>query len=108
VTGAIGDGTNPADISIAGGGELNLAGSNTYRGTTYVNQGMVTIRNDTALGNGSIAQVQTITLTGAVAGTTQLALSFKGDTTATIGYTGTVADVGNIQNALNALHSIGG
>ena len=61
-SGDIGDGTYPTDITIAGGGELALAGTNTYRGTTYLNQGILTISNATALGGTGIAQVQTLAL----------------------------------------------
>ncbi len=112
VTGVIADGTLPADISIQGGGELNLTGSNTYHGTTTVSQGILTIENPTALGSGPTAQVQTISLPGAAVGGTQYRLSFNGYTTpvaSPIIYTGSVlADEASIQAALDALPSISG
>ena len=105
-TGAVGDGTIPSDISIAGGGELNLAGTNTYRGTTYLDQGILTIQNSKSLGNGITSQVQTITLNGATPSVTQFRLRFNGFETAPITYTNTLADVTNIQIAVNALNSV--
>lgn len=111
VTGSIGDGAdvgaNPADITIAGGGELNLAGSNDYRGTTYLNQGILTIQNPQALGQGPQDQVQVLRLAGANPGVTEFTLSFNGYTTPTITYTHTAADANVMEAALNALPSIG-
>ncbi len=107
VTGSIGNGAIPADISVNGGGELNLAGANTFTGTMYVNQGILTLENSQALGTVITPQVQTITLNGAALNTTSFNLSFNGYTTSTpIPYTGT--DTANILAALNALPSIGG
>ena len=112
VTGVIDDGSAaspapaPADLTVAGGGELLLAGANTYRGTTYINQGIVTIANPLALGAGAIPEVQTLALAGA--GTTTFTLSFNGAVTPTILYTGTVSDLATISNALNNLATIKG
>ena len=110
VAGVIGDGANPADISLSGGGELSLAGSNTYHGTTYVNQGILTIQNAKALGSGPTAQVQTVTLSAAtiLPTPTRFTLSFNGHATSALTYTGTPADAVMLQNALDALPSIGG
>ena len=110
VAGSIGDGAYPTDISVIGGGELNLAGANTYRGTTFVNQGILTIQNTQALGGGPISQVQTLTL--GTAGSpmsigTQYTLSFNGYTTPVLTYTESINDVTVVTNALNALSSIG-
>lgn len=41
-----------SDLTKIGIGELALAGSNTYRGVTYVNEGIVTVQNGLALGAG--------------------------------------------------------
>jgi len=54
----------PADVTIGGGGELNLAGANTYRGTTYLDEGILTIANATSLGQGAISEQQNLTVTG--------------------------------------------
>ena len=94
----------PADLTLTGGGELDLQGSNTYRGTTYVNQGVLSVLNSQALGGTGIAQVDTLTLTSPVANSTQFNLTVNGLTTATpITYTGTSADAAAIQAALTGL-----
>ena len=40
-----------SDLTFSGGGELDLVGSNTYRGSTYVNQGVLLVENSQALGH---------------------------------------------------------
>jgi autotransporter-associated beta strand protein len=54
VFGVIDDQTNAAvtgsDITLSGGGELTLLGANTYRGTTFVKQGVLTVANSQGLG----------------------------------------------------------
>ena len=88
---------------------LELAGANTYRGTTYVNQGVLVVANSQALGGTGNAEVQTVTLSGATAGTTKFTLTFNGQTTTQITYSGVAAtDAAAIQSALNALSTIGG
>src|SRR5205823_3820582 len=80
-----------------------------YRGTTFINQGVLTIQNGQALGAGGTPEVQTVTLTGATAGSTFFTLTFNGQTTQPIAYSGTAAaDTAAIQAALNALTSVGG
>ncbi|MBI2808901.1 MAG: Ig-like domain repeat protein [Planctomycetes bacterium] len=101
--GAVGDGIFPADISITGGGELVLGGVNTYRGTTYINQGNLTISNSRALGSSSTAEIQTLELNNP--GTT-FTLSFKGHVTPTLTYNANGSDLTNIAAALNDLPSI--
>ncbi|MBM3994532.1 MAG: hypothetical protein FJ303_10335, partial [Planctomycetes bacterium] len=106
VTGAITDPTNPTtagtDLIMDGGGSLFLSGTNTYRGTTLVNQGTLTIQNGAALGGPGIAGQQQIALVGAVAGSTQFRLSYAGGTqTSAITYTGTPADAATIQTRLS-------
>ncbi len=97
-----------SDLTLTGGGELDLAGANTYRGTTYVNQGVLTLQNGQALGGGAIAEQQSVTLTGAGMGTT-LTLTFNGQTTAAVPITGTAGtDTAALQMALNGLSTIGG
>src|SRR5207253_1821673 len=54
------------------------------------------------------AQVQTVSLTGAIAGTTQFNLTYNGVTTPAITYTGTAADAATVMAKLNALATIGG
>ncbi|MCS7271227.1 MAG: hypothetical protein NZ703_09085, partial [Gemmataceae bacterium] len=101
---------NPSGSSLSVGlpgtgntGELVLAGDNTYRGTTYVRQGILTITNSKALGGIGASEVQTVTLGGSSSGTFQL--SFGGYTTPALPATATAVQV---QTALNALPSIGG
>ena len=95
---------------VIGGGELGVTGNNTYRGTTVVSQGVLTLGNDGALGTAVTSQVQTITLgaaSAALPNPTTFTLSFGGFTTPVIRYTGLPlgvnGDVAAIQNALNAL-----
>ncbi|MDW8244843.1 MAG: hypothetical protein RMJ88_16695, partial [Thermogemmata sp.] len=102
--------SNPSGSSLSVGlpgtgntGELVLAGDNTYRGTTYVRQGILTITNSKALGGIGASEVQTVTLGGSSSGTFQL--SFGGYTTPALPATATAVQV---QSALNALPSIGG
>ena len=77
--------------------ELNLLGASTYRGTTFIDQGIVTIGTSAALGTAGSAPIQTVKLTGATAGSTTFQLTFNGATTAPIIYTGNAAtDAANI------------
>ena len=107
-----GDGTGSAlaggsDLCIAGGGELVLNGANSYRGTTYVNQGTITVGNSSALGVSGNSATQSIALTNAIAGHTEFKLAFGAASTADLLYTGTAADAVNIQTALGNLAGIG-
>jgi autotransporter-associated beta strand protein len=96
-----------SDLTVLGGGELGLAGSNTYRGVTNVQAGIVTLQDGQALGGVPISAVQILTLSNVVAGTSQFTLSFgNSPPTAPITYTGGIVDASNIQDALNALPSI--
>ena len=98
----------PADLTVAGGGELVLNGADTYRGTTYVNQGTLTVANSLALGATGSSAAQTITLTNPIAGNTYFKLAFNGATTAaSIPYLGTSADAADIQAALTSLSTVG-
>jgi autotransporter-associated beta strand protein len=112
ITGRIDDTPNPApsgsnlSVGLIGSGntgELVLAGGNTYRGTTYVRQGVLTIAHSQALGGIGASEVQTVTLGGSTSGT--FTLSFDGHTTPALPASATAAQV---QAALNALPSIGG
>jgi autotransporter-associated beta strand protein len=102
--------TSPSGSSLTVGlagsgntGELVLAGANTYRGTTTVNQGILTVTNNQALGGIGGAEVQTVTVGGATTGT--FTLTFDGKTTGPIAATASALAV---QNALNALATVGG
>ena len=110
VTGTIGDALNQTNngtnLTIDGGGELVLAGNNTYRGTTYVNQGILTIANSAALGSAGTSEVQTVALTGAFPNFTKFTLTFNGQTTPVIDYAAN--DAATVQAALDELSSIGG
>ncbi len=117
--------STPSDLTIVGGGEVDLDGNNTYYGTTYVQQGKVSIGNQSALGNSGVPEIQSMTLSGLTTGSA-FTLDFPGygyassgltlpgvpsalDLTAKITYTGNVAtDETNIQNALEAALSTSG
>jgi autotransporter-associated beta strand protein len=99
----------PADLTLTGGGEMDLAAANTYRGITHVNAGVLGVLNSQALGGTGISEVDNLSLTGAVANSTKFNLTFNNVTTATpITYTGTSADATNIAAALNALNTVQG
>ncbi len=115
--GAVDDAANKAPggsgMTLKGGGGLNLAGSNTYRGTTTVSSGVLTVQSSQALGGTGVAEVQTITLTGVTPGVSQFTLGFTDSyapsdsgTTAPITFQGTAADAAAIQAALNGLPAI--
>ena len=112
--GTTSDLTEGSDLYLQGGGELNFEGpsSNTYRGTTYVQQGSLTLSN--SLDNAPLgttpanAGTQSLILTNAIPGKTYFTLSFNGDATSPILYQGTTADVAAIQSALAGLASVNG
>src|SRR5262249_26127824 len=107
IDGIVDDAPNPgatgSDLTLTGGGELDLGGANTYRGTTFVNQGVLALKNGQALGGTGVSEVQQVTLSGSTNGT--FTLTFHGQTTAPLAATATAAQV---QTALNALSTIGG
>ena len=82
VTGAVDDAstqtTSGSDLYVAGGGELVLSGANSYRGTTFVNQGILTVQNSSALGGTGVSGAQVLDLAGAIAGSTSFTLAFNG------------------------------
>ena len=115
IQGVIGDGALPqlpANLTLTGGGELDLLNANTYRGTTFVNQGVLTAENSQALGGEGVAPVQTLALTNAIKGTT-FSLTFGSATTGPITFNNSngsganTADAVAIQNALMSLATIG-
>ncbi len=93
-----------SSLTVTGGGELTLSGSNTFRGTTFVNQGVLLLANSQALGGGGVAEMQTLTL-GSGAGSFQL--TFNGAQTGAFDANSpTLAS--DVQNALNQLPTIQG
>lgn len=105
--GSIDDDPNTSDsgssLTLAGGGQMVLAGANTYRGTTFVNEGLLVIQNSLALGGTGSPEVQLVTITGATDGS--FTLTFNGYTTNALSATASETDV---ENALNALPSVAG
>src|SRR5207302_4783 len=93
-----------------GTGTLIFPNANTYSGLTFVNAGVLNMRDGSALGN-SGPEVQTITVnaTGTVGTFT---LTFNGQTTAPLAYnvpaSGGAGPTDSVENALNALSTIGG
>ena len=99
-------------LTFTGGGELDLDGNNSYSGTTFIDQGVVTAGSNTALGTTGVPEIQTIKLTNAVPNSTAFTLTFTSlsgvvETTGVITYSGSAGlDAINIQKALNALPGI--
>lgn len=92
-----------SNLTIFGGGKVALTGNNSYRGTTFVNQGVLVLESGQALGGTGNAEVQTVTLSGSTSGT--FTLTFNGQTTNPLPFAATALDV---QSELNALSTIGG
>ena len=110
ISGAI-SGTTGSQLTKEGTGTLFLNGNNSgFLGPVTIpnGQGIINAGNPDALGSPITSEVQAIALTGPGAGTTSFTLTFNGITTGNITYTGTPADPGTIQAALNALSTIGG
>ncbi len=99
-----------ASLTKVGQGTIALSNANPYGGQTFVNQGILNIRNAGALGTtGPEIQRVTLNVTGTV-GTFQL--SFRGEFTSPLAFdvpaSGGVGPTASMQNALNALSTIGG
>ena len=104
-------GTTGSQLTKEGTGTLALTGNNAgFLGPVTIpsNAGIVSISTATALGSPVVSTVETATLTTPVANTTQFTLTFNGQSTASLTYTGTPADAATVQTALNSLGSIGG
>lgn len=93
-------------ITFIGGGELYLSGTNSYRGTTTVTAGGLTVGGGQALGSAGNAELQTLSVTGPV-------VSFRLTVSGLLG-TGPIALTGNpttdaasIQAALQAVPVVG-
>ena len=88
ISGTVDDASNPAangsSLTLTGGGEFLLGGANTYRGTTFVNQGVLTLANSQALGGTGVAEIQSLTLSGATTGS--FTLTFGGQSTAPLAF----------------------
>lgn len=101
--GAIGEQGGMFGIDKVGVGRLVFTSANTYSGTTTVREGTLSIRDKDSLGAG-VPEAQTLTVNGT---TGIFRLSFNGQTT--IGISANSGTLSNdIQNALNALSTIGG
>ena len=92
-------------LTKIGGGDLVLAGADTYAGVTLVNQGNVVVDNPNALGSAGVAGSQMLLFFNSmVPGISQFNLSFNGVSTnpaSPLTYQGVGAtDAGNIQVAL--------
>ena len=102
-------------LTKVGPGNVILSGASTYGGTTVVQTGSLIVHNSQSLG-GAGQTVDSLTLTGATAGTTTFQLTFTNSagTTSTTGDilfngstgTGATDDAVAIESALNSLTSI--
>ena len=108
--GSIDDAANPSasgsNLTLMGGGELILGGINTYRGTTHIDQGVLMVANNQALGIASNARpdIQTLTVSGASG---MFTLGFNGKSTGLLN----IKDPNlakDIQTDLNGLQTING
>ncbi len=99
-------------LNMVDTGEVDLYGINSYSGTTYVDQGVLSIGANQALGATGTASVQVLTLTNPVSDATQFNLQFGSlptNVTPTITYTGfTSIDTQAIANALDNLPTVNG
>ncbi len=101
-----GPGTVPAQATVQTPG---TGGTVVANGAALQLQGSITVAGESLQVQGTgLAETQTLVLSGGTPGTTTFTLSFNGATTSTLTYTGTAADATNIQNALDALLTIGG
>ena len=108
ITGAINDAvpTVSNTLTKVGGGDLALAGANTYAGVTLVSAGNLIVQNPSALGAAGTPGTQVLVLQNAVANITSFKLSYNvasAPTTAVIPYTGNGAsDAAAIAAALGS------
>jgi autotransporter-associated beta strand protein len=100
---AINTGPEGSGFTKLGDGYLVLAGNNTFRGTSNINQGTVNLQSGTGLGAPGVSATQTIALHGIPTDT--FTLTWDGSTTTTLPFTATPAQ---IQAALDALPSVTG
>src|SRR5262249_15522662 len=101
-TGTITDSAQTFNLTKELTGTLILSSANTYDGSTLINQGVLSVQNSNALGGVGLGEVQQYTVSGF---TGTYTLSFKGQTTDSLAFNATPAQ---IQAELNNLSSIGG
>ena len=109
LTGVVDDAADKASgsgssLTKLNGGGLVLSGANTYRGKTFVSQGILSIGNSQALGGTGGAEVQSLTIAAPAGSTDTFTLSFGGSTTGPLSYTSSTL-AADIQAALNNLPS---
>ena len=95
---------NSSSTASNDNGDLVLSGSNTYRGTTYVNAGILTVANNQALGAQGMPELQDIAVNESSGSFT---LAFNGYTTGPLNAASPTLS-SDIQTALNNLLSIAG
>ena len=106
-----------SSLAKVGAGTVILPTANSYSGETYVNDGILNIQNNNALGVPT-SNVQTLTVTGNAGTGSQFQLTFNGFSTPAVGTYGALTVGSNstpasclallVQMALNALPSIQG
>src|SRR5262249_18279395 len=50
------NGASGSDLTVLGGGQIDLQGSNTYKGSTFIKQGVLVIEDNQALGAAGTAE----------------------------------------------------
>src|SRR5262249_22790780 len=93
-----------ASLTKVGTGTLVFPNSNTYSGKTFINAGVLNIRSNTSLGDSLAPETQTVTVLGS-SGT--FTLNFRGQNTVALDILDPNLGA-DMQNALDALSSIGG
>lgn len=97
--------TTASSLTKVGTGTLILASANTYAGSTFINQGVLNIQDDSALGV-PLNAVQTFTVTGPL--TSSFQLTFKGQPTGPLPVGSSAQTVQNALNSLSSINSNGG
>ncbi len=101
------DGVATLPLSKLGTGTLLLPTANHYAGTTQIQNGVVGISNNHALGQALSNETQTVTINGSTNGTFQL--TFNGQTTPAMSadYTNGTTTLNELQTQLQLLSTIG-
>src|SRR5262249_13933293 len=102
------NGTQGSDLTLVGRGQLGLAAASTFVGSAFVDEGVLVVQNSQSLGDDGLPEVQQINVAGPSG---EFQLTFNGASTPAPGSPGALpfnATAQQVQDALNALPTIGG